>query len=404
MTTAQPTPFLGLAPFLRASIAGVDLRPLAQQSLAAVQQSPTDAALWMNLSTLLFSLDQREAAFACQRQALALTRLFPLSSVQPPRRRVLVICVAGDISANTPLDCLLDGEDIELLYYFASPQAPLPDPCPDHDAVLLACGYSDEIAPLLHALSERLAHWPVPVFNRPERLVRTERAHASACLADIPGLLMPATRAVPRAPLIGVATGQFDLTELTNELANEWAFPIIIRPLDSHAGRDLAQIQSAAELAGYLGAHPQDDFFVAPFVDYRSADGLFRKFRIALVAGQPFAVHLAIRDHWMIHYLNAGMYEEAAKRAEEAAFMADFAEFATRHRSALSAIAERMGLEYVCFDGAELPDGRLLIFEIDHVMVVHAMDPLTLFPYKPAAIGAIVQAWQHLLHSTPAEA
>ena len=400
MTTAQPTPFLGLAPFLRASIAGMDLRPLAQQSLAAVQQSPTDAALWMNLSTLLFSLDQREAAFACQRQALALTRLFPLSSAQPTRHRVLMICIAGDISANTPLDCLLDGEDIELLYYFASPQAPLPAPCPDHDAVLLACGFSDEIAPLLHTLSERLAQWPVPVLNRPAQLAHTERANASALLADIPGLLMPTTRAVQRAMLIGVASGQSNLTELADDLS----FPIIIRPLDSHAGRGLAQIQSAAELAGYLDAHAEDHFFVAPFVDYRSADGLFRKFRIALVAGQPFAVHLAIRDHWMIHYLNAGMYEDAAKREEESAFMAHFAEFAARHRAALSAIAERMGLEYVCFDGAELRDGRLLIFEIDHVMVVHAMDPLPLFPYKPAAIGAIVQAWQRLLHSTPAEA
>lgn len=400
MTIAPQTPYLGLAPFLRASIAGVDLRPLAQQSLAAVQQSPTDAAHWMNLSTLLFSLDQREAAFACQRQALALTRLFPLSSAQPPRRRVLMICVGGDISTNTPLDCLLDGEDIELLYYFASPQAPLPDPCPEHDAVFLACGFSDEIAPLLLTLSERLAHWPVPVLNRPERLARTERANASVCLADIPGLLMPITRAVPRPSLIGAATGSLDLTELAGDVS----FPIIIRPLDSQAGRDLAQIQSAAELADYLAQHPQDDFFVAPFIDYRSADGQFRKFRIALVAGQPFAVHLAIRDHWMIHYLNAGMYDDAAKRAEEAKFMADFAEFATRHQTALRVIAERMGLEYVCFDGAELPDGRLLIFEIDHVMVVHAMDPLNLFPYKPAAIGAIVQAWQHLLHSNSAEA
>ncbi|WP_407276324.1 RimK family alpha-L-glutamate ligase [Halothiobacillus sp. DCM-1] len=392
MTDAAHTPYLGLAPFLRASIAGVDLRPLAQQSLLAVQQGPTNAAHWMNLSTLLFSLDQREAAFACQREALALTRLFSIPPESGIRRRLLLICIAGDIAANTPLDCLLEGTDIELLYYFATLEAPLPDPCPPHDALFMACGYSTEHAPLLQRLVEHLAHWPVPVLNHPARLQRTERDQASACLANLPGVLMPRNLAVSRTALAEIAQGA-----ISAQATFALDFPLIIRPLDSHAGRDLARLDTLAALSDYLAAHPQPDFFVAPFIDYRSADGQYRKFRIALVRGQAFAAHLAIRDHWMIHYLNAGMYENAAKRAEEAAFMAGFSDFAARHREALAAIAERMGLEYVCFDGAELPDGRLLIFEIDHVMVVHAMDPIDLFPYKPAAIQKIMEAFRQLL-------
>lgn len=396
MADATTTPFLGLAPFLRASIAGVDLRPMAQQSLAAVQQGPTHAEHWMNLSTLLFSLDQREAAFACQRQALMLNRLFSITPEHPIQRRLLMICVAGDVAANTPLDCLLDGEAIELWYYFATPDAPLPEPCPPHDAVFIACGFDAAYEPLLQTLSDRLTHWPVPVLNRPDRLYRTERAHASRCLANTPGALMPENFAVARNTLQSLSVGKSTL----ETIASDMQFPIIIRPLDSHAGRDLARIDDTEALAHYLDQHTHTDFFIAPFIDYRSADGLYRKFRIALVGGKPFAVHFAIRDHWMIHYLNAGMYEDAQKRAEEEAFMMNFADFAARHGTALSTIAERMGLDYVCFDGAELPDGRLLIFEIDHVMVVHAMDPVELFPYKPAVIHAIVNAWQQLLAPT----
>ncbi len=396
MTESPPTPYLGLAPFLRASMAGVDLRPLAQQSLVAVQQGPTNAAHWMNLSTLLFSLDQREAAFACQRQALALTRLFPITPERPVHRRLLLICVPGDVAANTPLDCLLDDADIELLYYFASIEAPLPDPCPAHDAVFIACGYAPEHEPLLAALSARLAEWPVPVLNRPEHIANTDRAKASRLLAHIPGVWMPENIAVTRTALTMVAGNQASLASIAPSLA----FPIIIRPLDSHGGHGLARLDNLNALVQYLAEHPHDEFFTAPFIDYRSADGLYRKFRVALIGGQAFAVHLAIRDHWMIHYLNAGMYENAAKRDEEAAFMANFAEFADRHQAALAAITERMGLDYVCFDGAELPDGRLLVFEIDHVMVVHAMDPVELFPYKPAAIAGIVRAWRALLGLT----
>ena len=43
-------------------------------------------------------------------------------------------------------------------------------------------------------------------------------------------------------------------------------------------------------------------------------------------------------------------------------------------------MAERFGLEYVGVDCAELPDGKLLVFEGDTAMVVHDMDPPDLYP------------------------
>ncbi|MGC8697161.1 MAG: ATP-grasp domain-containing protein [Halothiobacillus sp.] len=393
---AEPpsTHYLGLAPFLRASIAGEDLRAMAKAALEQVGQNPAAANLWLNLSTLMFSLGQREAGFATQNQALALERLFEIkATTQPATLRLLVLMVEGDVAANTPLDCLLEGSNIDLLLYFIAPAAPLPSPVPAHDAVFIALGDAPEHRPLLSELASKLAHWPKPVLNQANAIPNTERAQASRLLKGINGVLVPSTQAFSYAALSRGIAHAANLARAAEPLT----FPLIIRPHDSHAGRDLDKIESADALQAYLARVAAEQFFIAPFIDYRSQDGLYRKFRIALVQGEAFIVHLAISTHWMIHYVNAGMYEDPQKRAEEAQFMAQFAAFKQRHQAALAAISTRMGLDYVCFDGAETRDGKLLIFEIDHVMVVHAMDSTMLFPYKAEPIKQIQTAFRQML-------
>jgi hypothetical protein len=108
---------------------------------------------------------------------------------------------------------------------------------------------------------------------------------------------------------------------------------------------------------------------------------------------------MAISSHWMIHYVNAGMYEDGAKRAEERRFMAQFPAFAARHQAALGEIHRRVPLDYFCIDCAETPDGALLIFEIDHVMVVHAMDSAEIFPHKQEPMRQVKQAVENLIAS-----
>ena len=81
--------------------------------------------------------------------------------------------------------------------------------------------------------------------------------------------------------------------------------------------------------------------------------------------------------------------------------MEQFDAFAKRHQAALAAIHQRTGLDYLCLDCAEMPDGRLLIFELDHVMVVHAMDSESLFPYKQVYMQKVKDAFRdYLLHLT----
>lgn len=191
-----------------------------------------------------------------------------------------------------------------------------------------------------------------------------------------------------------MAEGRATLQDATDGVA----FPIIVRPRGSHAGFGLARIDSCATLAAYLEQRSEPDYFVARYVDYASDDGLFRKYRIVVVDGKPYACHMAVADRWDIWYLNAGMAQSASKRLEEAAFFHTFDfGFARRHRTALQGIVDRIGLDYFTIDCAQTPRGDLLVFEIDNTAVVHNMDSPEVYPYKPPQMTKIFDAFAAML-------
>ena len=67
---------------------------------------------------------------------------------------------------------------------------------------------------------------------------------------------------------------------------------------------------------------------------------------------------------------------------------------APRHAQAFAALHAALGLDYFAIDCAELPDGRLLLFEADVAMILHAMDSETLYPYKRAPMLRLFAAFQ----------
>jgi glutathione synthase/RimK-type ligase-like ATP-grasp enzyme len=397
------TPFIGLAPFLRQSIAGEDIQATGQGLLERIQDSPDDANLWMNLSTAMLCLGQSQLGLSIQSEALAMKTVYFLAAAeQPARLTVLLLMAPGDLAANTPLDCLLEDSDIDLIFYYLKaddPEGPFAAPLPEHDILLVAISETDENRELLAYLEKCLVDWPVPVINAPQHIPSVGRNVACNLLTGAPGLAIPPSWRIARGLLESLAEDAGS----PGFLIEGCNFPIILRPIDSHAGRDLARIADPAELSAYLARVADDEFFISEFIDYRSPDGLFRKFRVALIDGVPYACHMAVSDHWMVHYVNAGMYEEAAKRLEEQSFMDNFAAFSLQHQAALSAIHQRTGLDYLCLDCAEMPNGELLIFEIDHAMVVHAMDSLELFPYKQHHMHKVKAAFRDFLLRRQAE-
>ncbi|HEX5125360.1 MAG TPA: hypothetical protein VFW00_01340, partial [Rhodocyclaceae bacterium] len=303
----------------------------------------------------------------------------------------LALVAPGRLMANVPLECLLEDSDIELNIYYAVGDEIDPLEIPEHDVLFVAVGESVANMRILDSWLPRLARWPKPVLNNPLHIRRVARDTASQLLHSLPGIAMPPTLRMARRQLE-------EIVQNDNGITRDIDFPLIVRPVDSHAGHDLHKVDSRSELADKLVSMPGGEFFVSSFVDYRSGDGLFRKYRVILIDGQPFACHMAISSHWMIHYLNAGMADSPEKRAEEAHFMIDFErEFAVRYRTAFAEIHQRMGLDYLGIDCAETADGRLLIFEVDPAMVAHSMDPVDVYPYKPACMQKLFVAFRAML-------
>jgi len=391
---AAPAEVIGLARLMTWAFQGQDLRPVASALIARAERDEQDAGALMDLSTTLFLQGLRDLGLATQAQALQSGRLYrlqPPDGVQP-RMRVLALMAPGDLMTNTPLSFLVEDGTVALDMLYLLPGESLPAQLPGHDVLFMAISESDATHGLLERLAAELP--PETVVNHPACILRTARDQAFETLRDAPGIAMPDSARTGRLTLQALADQRLPVTELLRD----GRFPLIVRPVDSHAGHGLERVDTPAELSIYLAGQGADAFFVSNFIDYSQPDGLFRKYRVVLVDGRPFAAHMGISAHWMIHYLNAGMTESAVKRDEEAAFMRDFAGgFAQRHRVALQALAERVGLAYLVVDCAETPQGELLVFEIDPGAVVHRMDPPDLFPYKRACMDRLYAAFHALL-------
>jgi hypothetical protein len=387
---------LGLARLSRAVQDPEALQPLWEELKARALGQPTDPGALLDLGVLLLATGARDQGLEVQAAAITEQTLYVRPAERPRTLRLLAFMRHGDFMANTPLDFLLEGSGVELVQcYIDAP--PSPGDVPDHDLAFLAIGEGAEVAPLLASLEGAFDAWPRPVLNgRPALISALTRDGVCERLASCDGLLSPAVRRATRQDLARVAAGAAP----SSVLGAGCDFPFIVRPCGTHAGIGMEKIGSAAELEAYLPTQAEDAFYVTDFVDYAGRDGLFRKYRVVFIGGRPFLSHMAVSPRWMVHYLNAEMAENAANRAEEAQAMATFdSGFAARHAEAFRRLCEIYPFDYFGIDCAETQDGRLLLFEADVALIVHAMDPEELYPYKKPAMAKLFAAFVAMLEA-----
>ena len=231
-----PATCLGPSAILRMAFAKQDLGPLTNLLIQRVLGAEPDPAAMMDLATVLQTrgVDWAAECLALQQQAVTLQPSYQVVHGNGTGPRLLALVTPGDFMTNTPVDCLLHGSDAVLILHYVTALTTRLD-LPPCDAAMLAIGESSGTAPVLAAIAPLIAD--MPMLNNAAALVATlTRDHVSDLLADQPGLHAPRT----------VRLTQADLTARAFPVG--LTFPMLLRPIGSHAGLGLDQIMDADEL------------------------------------------------------------------------------------------------------------------------------------------------------------
>ena len=158
------------------------------------------------------------------------------------------------------------------------------------------------------------------------------------------------------------------------------------------------RVESAAALGGGVAELGAIRSTAIEYLDARGADGLVRKYRVMMVGGRLYPLHLAISKYWKIHYFSADMRDHAEHREEEARFLADMpGVLGAQAMAALERLLAAMKLDYGGIDFALNPRGEILLFEANATMVVEQPDEDPRWDYRRAAVERIHAAVRELL-------
>jgi tetratricopeptide (TPR) repeat protein len=305
-----------------------------------------------------------------------------------PEGRVLILAATN--TADLPVDYLIDNKRFDKIFIFPGAHEGLSFDgqdfaarLPAYDVVFNAIADADAGAPDLDAASHLVPYLRHELLNKVDQVRRTRRHLAADLFAGIDGLILP------NAELVSYSALEKQGGPLGRRL---------VRPAGAHGGDALELIETQEQLAIYLQRYKSPGYFVTDFIDFASADGLFRKYRFIFIDRIAYPYHLAIMDHWKVHYHRASMDLSASKKREEELFLTDYTKvFTGIAAGALQAVGQAMDLDYAGIDCALMPDGRVLLFEANPAMLVHLMDSPIDFPYKHRAVPKIRNAMSDML-------
>jgi glutamate/tyrosine decarboxylase-like PLP-dependent enzyme len=355
---------------------------------AALQADPAHAEAHQGLAYALAEIGDDEDAQRHRRLGFQdrPVRVLPYRGEGVPLSLLLLVSSVG---GNIPTRHLLDDRVFQttvLVPEFYDPQTPLPP----HQVVFNAIGDADLAGPALAAARSVIALTTAPVINSPSKVLATGRAD-HARLANLPGVVMPLTVTLPRELL-----ESFDAAATLAR--HGFRFPLLVRTPGFHTGRHFVRVESAETLASAVAGLPGKELTLIEFLDARGADGKVRKYRVMMIGGQLYPLHVAISSHWKIHYFTADMADQSNNRAEDAEFLENMpAVLGARAMEALEQIQATLGLDYGGVDFGLSASGDVLLFEANATMVVNPPEPDERWAYRRPAVERIFAAVRLML-------
>jgi aromatic-L-amino-acid/L-tryptophan decarboxylase len=300
---------------------------------------------------------------------------------------VSLLLLVSSRGGNIPTRHLLDDRVFQIsvvLPEFYDVKVPLPP----HQVVFNAIGDADRAAPALIAAQSLLALTKARVINPPSAVLATRRAD-HARLARLPGVVVPLTVTLPRETISAATVGR-----------HGFSFPLLVRTPGFHTGRHFLRVESPEALPGAVAELPGKELTVIEFLNARGADGKVRKYRVMMITGQLYPLHVAISSDWKIHYFTAEMADRPDHRAEDAEFLENMPDvLGPRAMQALAAIQATLGLDYGGIDFGLSATGEIMLFEANATMVVNLPEPDERWAYRRPAVERIFAAVRRMLTS-----
>lgn len=250
----------------------------------------------------------------------------------------------------------------------------------------------DQNPKTLENLKKLLREYSGPVINPPDAVMRSTRDQVAKLLDGTPGLIAPKT--------IRVRNARPDLVAGAIERAG-MRFPLIIRLAGTHTGIIVGLFDSLAAVRAAI-VRPAEHV-ITEFIDFRSDDGLYRKYRAFFIGKEIILRHMLVSDGWSVH---AGdrmrfMAERPDLLAEEQAMFEQADPLPPAVMATLEAVRDRMPLDYFGMDFGIMPDGRVVLFEANATMNFFPFLPDPRFAYVRGCLKPATEAFHRMLGRTP---
>jgi len=231
------------------------------------------------------------------------------------------------------------------------------------------------------------------VINRPETVMRSSRDHVAKLLDGIPGLIAPKA--------VRLEGGKPALASKALERSGIVA-PIILRKTGTHTGKIVGLFDSIEETVAALGP---GEHIATRFVDFVSADGRYRKFRVFFIGDRVILRHMFVSDTWNVHVKDRlrFMAHHPDYVAEERRLFDMGEPFSPAVREVFKAIRGRMTLDFFGMDFGMTQNGEVVLFEANATMSFFPLWPTQdpQFVYLTKCLHPATDAFRELLGLPP---
>jgi hypothetical protein len=196
-------------------------------------------------------------------------------------------------------------------------------------------------------------------LNSPRHIAQTGRDRVAAIARTIPGIIAPKTLRL-------IEQDEAAIVRAAEAAGFRW--PGILRPVGEHGGTSLQIVRNAGETAARL--NPREQHYLTEFANFRSRDGLYRKFRFFVIGGEVIPRSMVIGKKWNLHRRDrSDIVPGVDPAAEEKRFYDHFAEGRLRRiEEILRELASKLKLDYFGVDCSLRSYEQILFFEANPTM------------------------------------